>query len=211
MELTVHGKQLDVGDALRAHVQTKLDDIDQKYFNHATTATVTFSKEGHGHGLFKAHISYLVSKNIMVVTEAEESDPYVAFDSAAAKAAKQLRRNKRRLRDNHARSEKTPEAEIIKAQKYVLAQTPDTEEASEQDNESSLPDDAMVIAEMTTHIETLSVPDALMRLDLSNLPALLFYNASHKGLNMLYRRADGNVGWVDPDGAAATQKIAAKK
>lgn len=204
MELTVHGKQIDVGDALRAHVQGKLEDIDQKYFNHATTATVTFSKEGHGHGLFKAHISYLVAKNIMVVTEAEENDPYVAFDAAAEKAAKRLRRNKKRLRDNHQRSEKTPEAEIIKAQKYVLALASEQEEAPEQDN-------AVVIAEMTTDIQTLSVSDAVMHLDLSGQPALLFYNAQHKGLNMVYRRADGNVGWVDPDGAAATQKISAKK
>lgn len=201
MELDIHGKQINVGDALRAHVEDKLNEIDQKYFNHATNATVTFTKEGHGHGLIKVTISYLVSKGIMINTEAEAGDAYGAFDSAAEKAAKRLRRNKKKLRDHHERSNKTPEAEIIKARNYTLAME-EASEALEQDNkdETDVPqgDDPIVIAEMSTTIETITVSGAVMRLDLSGENALLFRNAQTQEINMIYRRSDGNIGWIDP-------------
>ncbi len=200
MELTVQGKQVDVGDALRGHVTGKLEDIDQKYFNHATAVTVTFSKEGHGHGVFRVHISYLVGKNITINTEGEAGDPYGAFDTAAEKAAKRLRRNKKRLRDHHARSNKTPEAEILKGRDYTLAVEQETPEQDNEDDGVPHGDDPVVIAEMSTDIETLSVSDAVMRLDLSGQSALLFRNASHEGLNMVYRRPDDNIGWLDPEG-----------
>jgi ribosomal subunit interface protein len=209
MEVLIHGKQISVGDALREHVTNKLEEIDQKYFNHATTATVTFAKEGHGHGLFRAHISYLVAKNIMIVTEAEENDPYLAFDTAAEKAAKRLRRYKKKLRDHHQRVQKTPESENSKARDYVLAMN-GHDGAAEQDNDD-LPqgDDPVIVAEIMADIETLSVSEAVMRMDLSNAPALFFRNASHDGFNMIYRRPDGNVGWIDPVGNE-TKKAARK-
>lgn len=204
MELDIHGKQINVGDALRAHVEDKLGEIDQKYFNHATNATVTFTKEGHGHGLIKVTISYLVSKGILINTEAEAADAYGAFDSAAEKAAKRLRRNKKKLRDHHERGNKTPEAEIIKARNYTLAME-EASEALEQDNkddqdETGVPqgDDPIVIAEMATTIETITVSGAVMRLDLSGENALLFRNAQTQEINMIYRRSDGNIGWIDP-------------
>lgn len=191
MELSVHGKQIDVGDSLRGHVKEKIEDLSEKYFNHTTFANITFSKEGHGHPRTRAHISIKLGKNIMVVADAVEADPYVAFDSAAEKAGKQLRRYKRKLRDHHERTEQTPEAEITKARDYVLA----------TDGREELPPEQApaVIAEMTTNIETLTVSEAVMRLELADLPALMFRNASHNGLNMVFRRPDGNVGWVDPD------------
>lgn len=199
MEMTVQGKQIDIGDALRTHVKDKLIDIDEKYFNHATDATVTFSREGHGSGLFRVNISMRVGKNMFVVTEATENDPYVAFDSASEKAAKRLRRYKRQLRDHHARKEKTPEEEQIKAQYYTLAVQGG--EAEEQDNEMDgvpVGDDPAVVAEISTVIETLSVSDAVMRMELSDRCALLFRNAKSNRLNMIYKRNDGNIGWVDP-------------
>ena len=198
MEMTVQGKQIDVGDALREHVTGKLEDIDQKYFNHGTTATVTFSKEGHGHGMFKVHISFNVGKNIMVITEATEHDPYVAFDSASEKAAKRLRRYKRRLRDHHGRAEKTPEAEMIKARDYTLAQ--EAQEVAEQDNEADFQADPAIIAEIQTHIEKMSVSEAVMRMELADQNALMFRNAGNDKINMVYVRKDGNIGWVEPDG-----------
>ncbi|PCI54882.1 MAG: ribosomal subunit interface protein [Alphaproteobacteria bacterium] len=197
METTVQGKQIDVGDALREHVTDKLEDIDQKYFNHATTATVTFSREGHSNKLFKVHISFNVSKSIQVVTEATEHDPYVAFDSASEKAAKRLRRYKRRLRDHHARTEKTPESELIKARAYTLAQ--EALEAVEQDNEADLNADPTIIAEIQTHIEKMSVSEAVMRMELADQNAIMFRNASNEKINMVYLRKDGNIGWIEPD------------
>ncbi len=195
MELSVHGKQIDVGDSLRGHVKEKIEDLNHKYFNHTAYASVTFSREGHGHPRTHAHILIKLGKNITVMADATEADPYVAFDSAAAKAGKQMRRYKRRLRDNREREEKTPEREFVKAQDYILATT----ETRKNKEKETLEGEPAVIAEMTTIIETVTVADAVMRLDLGNLPALLFRNASHGGLNMIYRRPDGNIGWVDAE------------
>jgi ribosomal subunit interface protein len=193
MELSVHGKQIDVGDSLRGHVKDKIEDLSEKYFNHTTFANITFSKEGHGRPRTRAHISIKLGKNILVVADAIEADPYIAFDAAAEKAGKQLRRYKRRLRDHHERVEQTPENEIRKARDYVIA-------TNGHDKEEPPAGEApVIIAEMVTAIETLTTSEAVMRLDLADLPALLFHNASHGGLNMVFRRPDGNVGWVDPD------------
>ncbi len=202
MQLTVQGKQIDVGDALRVHATEKIEDLSQKYFNHTTDATVTFSREGHGHGLHKALISIRIGKNIQVLGEAVEGDPYFAFDTAAARVAKQLRRYKRRLRDHHARTNDTPESEIIKARDYTIATTP---QAAHEEEEPAHGADPLIVAEMTMNIETLSVSEAVMRMDLAGQTALLFRNASHNELNMVYRREDGNVGWVDPVQAAAVK------
>lgn len=199
MEMTVQGKQIDVGEALREHVTDKLSDIDQKYFNHTTNATVTFSKEGHGHSMFKVHISFNVGKNIQVVTEATENDPYVAFDAASEKAAKRLRRYKRKLRDHHHRAEKTPEEELMKANYYTIAQTM-YEGASEQDNdEDTHPEEPAIVAEIQTHIESMSISEAVMRMELADQNALLFRNAANNRLSMVYVRKDGNIGWIEPD------------
>jgi ribosomal subunit interface protein len=194
MQLTVQGKQIDLGDALRTHVSTKLEDINSKYFNRAIDANVTFARDGSSS--FKTHISIRVGKDILVISDATEHDPYVAFDSAAEKVAKQLRRYKRRLRDHHQRLEQAPAEQFSEAKDYTLS--------SEQDNEPEGEDthkDPLIIADITTSIQTMSVPEAVMRLDLSGRSALMFRNAKHNGLNMVYRREDGNIGWVDPDGA----------
>lgn len=198
MEMTVQGKQVDVGDALREHVQGKMTDIDQKYFNHATDATVTFSREGHG-GLFRVNISMHVGKNIMVVTEATESDPYVAFDAASEKAAKRLRRYKRRLRDHHSRREKSPETEQIKASYYTLA-AEETGQDNKADDVETESDEPIVIAEIKTQIQTMTVSEAVMRMELADQNAFLFRNAGSSKLNMVYFRKDGNIGWIEPDG-----------
>lgn len=196
MELTVHGKQMDVGDALRTYVTEKIEEITQKYFNHTTYATVTFSQEGHGHKQTKAHISIKLGKNILVIADETTNDPYASFDSAAAKVAKQLRRYKRKLRDHHERMEQTPETESLRARDYVLVS--DEDEAQNED-ESGGTGEPAIIAEMDMRIDTMSVSEAVMRLDLSNQTALMFRNGKHGGLNMVYRRKDGNVGWIDPE------------
>ncbi len=198
MEMTVQGKQIDVGDSLRNHVTDKLSEIDHKYFNHATNATVTFSREGHGSTMFKVNISVNVGKNIMVDSEATESDPYAAFDLASVKTAKRLRRYKRRLRDHHNRKDKTPEMAMQKAKAYTLLQ--DAESAAEQRNdEAELHADPTIIAEIQTHIETMSPSEAVMRMELADQNAIMFRNASNDKLNMVYLRKDGNIGWIEPE------------
>lgn len=205
MQLTIQGKQIDLGDALRQHVSEKLEDINHKYFNHATFATVTFSKEGHGHGMIKTHILIRVGKDIMVIGETQAGDAYASFDEAAEKVAKQLRRYKKRLRDHHERLEQTPESEIMKARSYVIAT--EGEDPGKEPDEAEMAqsgDEPVIVAELATDIQKMSVYDAVMRMDLSGQTALLFRNAKHNGLNMVYRRPDGAVGWVDPDGNAET-------
>ncbi len=197
MQLTIQGKQMDVGDALRTHVTEKLETLNSKYFNHATFATVTFSKEGHGHGQINAHIHIRIGKDIMVLSDSLAGDPYGAFDTAAEKVGKQLRRYKKRLRDHHERLEQTPEGEILKAQYYTLAAEPE-EVSDDEDDGVPRGDDPVIIAEISAEIQTLSPSEAVMRMDLSDKTAMMFRNATHKGLNMVYRREDGNIGWVDP-------------
>ncbi len=205
MHTTVQGKQMSVGDALRTHVTDKLEDMNSKYFNHGTDANVTFSKEGHGHGLVRAHISIRVGSNIMVQADAEEGDAYLSFDVAAEKAAKQLRRYKRRLRDHHERIERSPEVEMLKARDYTISNDSDKDE-----DDIPAGADPLVVAEMTTHIPTLTVSEAVMRLDLAHQNAFLFRSAKHGGINMVYRRADGNIGWVDTGAAKEAAKPKAK-
>jgi ribosomal subunit interface protein len=189
MNINVQGKQLDVGTALKTYAAEKLEDINHKFFNHATQSQVTFSREGHG--FYKTHISIHISKDIMVQSHATEDDPYLAFDVASGKIARQMRRYKNRLRDHHERLEREGK-EFGQARDVVLAP------AAEQDNGAEAGIDPVVVAEMTTAIQTLSVSEAVMRLDLSSENALLFKNAGHGRINMVYRRADGNIGWVDP-------------
>ena len=189
MNLTIQGQKMDLGDALRTHVTDKLEDINQKYFNRAIDANISFSPEGSA--FTKTHISLRIGKNIMVMADATEKDPYASFDSAAEKVAKQLRRYKKRLRDHHERLDET-EKFMAMAKDYTLSPE---EEKDDTTSDTAAP---VIIAEMTTPIQTMSVSEAVMRMDLAGHPAMLFHNATHKGLNMVYRRADGNVGWVDP-------------
>ncbi len=187
MALSVKGKQLDVGDALRQHVTDNIDSLFGKYFSDPIDATVTFAREAH---LYRAQISVHVGRGIRMESEADSDTPYSAYDTAANRIAKRLRRHKRRLRDHHRR-----EVAVEPARHYVLAAERTDEETVE--NESAQP---VIIAEMTGEVPTLTVGEAVMRLDLTDEPAMLFRNSSHGGLNMVYRRADGNVGWLDPRG-----------
>jgi len=192
MKLIVKGQQIDVGDALREHVRLSLDGVFDKYFGDAIDATVTFSRDAH---FYRASVSAHVGRGIMAQSEATADQPYAAFDQAGERLAKRLRRHKRRLRDHH----KMP-VETLNAGVYVLAaDAPDGESADERTNGRP-----PVIAEMKTEIETLTVSEAVMRLDLADGGAMMFVNRAHGGLNMVYRRPDGNVGWVDPQGNRGT-------
>ena len=197
MELAIHGKQMDVGDALRTHVTTKLSEINAKYFNRAIDVSVTFSPEGHG--FVKAQASLRVGRDIMVSANSTAETAYLAFDETAVRLAKQLRRYKHKLRDHHARMDVTPESEQLKARDYILA-IQELDGASDNTPEDDIEkgEDPVIVAEMPTNILKLSVSDAVMRLDLSGDAAMLFRNPKTNHLNMIYRRADGNIGWVDP-------------
>ncbi len=189
MQLTVTGKQIGIGHALRARVEETLESILTKYFKTAIEAHVVIAKEAY---LARAEVSLHIGRGIVVNASAARNDAPSAFDSAAERVAKQLRRYKRCLRDHHA---KTPEmAEPVEsARDYVLA--PVADEDAEEQSSSGAP---TVIAEISTEVPRLTVGEAVMRIDLADAPVLLFRNRSHGELNLVYRRADGNIGWVDP-------------
>jgi len=201
--LNIHGKQMDIGEALTGHITDKLEDVNEKYFNRAIEANVTLSPEGSA--FTKTHISIRVGKDIMVMSSAVEPDHYASFDSACEKVAKQLRRYKKRLRDHHERLESQPEEEEMAARDFVISRSDNKpiEELEEQAHAEPL-----VVAEMATSIQTMSVSEAVMRLDLSGENAIMFRNGQHGGLNMVHRRQDGNIGWIDPEGNESKLKVA---
>jgi len=193
MKLTVTGKQLDVGDAFRTHIADRLQTALDKYFGNAIEVAVTVAREGQR---YRATIAAHVGRHIELFAESEAHDPYPAFDAAAEHLAKRLRRHKRRLRD-HNKPQAADESAPLPAQSYVLKPEQDGEELHDG---VDLPqgDAPPIVAETATRIASLTVGEAVMRLDLSREPALMFRNRAHGGLNMVYRRTDGTIGWVDP-------------
>ena len=186
MQLNVKGKHLDIGDALRVHVEESLQGVFGKYFGNPIEATVVLSREAH---LYRAHIGVHIGRGINMQSQADAETPYIAFDSAADHLSKRLRRHKRRLRDHH-RAE--PPATEVGAQ-YILSGDIDIDQSPAEDKNG-----APVTIVESVEIPTLSVGEAVMRLDLANGTAMMFRNRTHGELNMVYRRSDGTIGWVDP-------------
>jgi len=186
MEISVKGKHIDVGDALRGHVEKQLQSSVKKYFENALDSTVIFSKDGHG---FRAEISVHAGRGMVMQGGASADDAYVSFDGALSRISKQLRRYKSRISDHHKNG--PTDDELVLAQYSVI-------ESEEGENE--LPEEGMptIVAEMPHKIATLTVAEAVMRMDLADTPAMMFRNRAHGGFNVVYRRSDGNVGWIDP-------------
>ena len=191
MLITVAGKQVETGEALKTHVSDGLAAITAKYFDHALEANVTFHKH---RSQFSCDINLKAGRGLMMRAEGEGADAHRAFEVAAEHLAKRLRRYRRRVNE-HARSfagdRDAPAEEAPRGTRYVI-EAPTDEEAPEQG------DHGAIIAENPTHIEKLSVGEAVMRLDLAQAQALMFLNKKGGGLNVVYRRADGNIGWIDP-------------
>jgi ribosomal subunit interface protein len=187
MKLSVKGKQIDVGDALRAHVKTHLEEIIGKYYGDSMDATVTFSRDAH---LFRADVLVHGVRGVLLQSTASSDQPYPAFDAAVAKLSARLRRHKTKIKQHH-HDTSLEKADSLVANTFVL-------HGDAEGSDEEVGDNPAVVAEMTTPVETLTVGEAVMRLDLADLPALLFHNRGHGGLNMIYRRRDGNIGWVDP-------------
>lgn len=200
MKVTVSGRHIDVGQSLRQHVEAALGEAVSKFFGQAMDANVTFDKRGHE---FSADIQVHVSRGLRVQGEGVADDPYVAFNTASEHIAKRLRRHKRRIRDHHTAQSR--DLETLTAQQYILAHDDDPDDGQTTAiGDTTGHEEPVVVAEMKTDIASLTVGEAVMRMDLADLPAMMFRNVAHGGLNMVYRRADGNIGWVDPDGASGT-------
>jgi ribosomal subunit interface protein len=187
MRYQISGKQIDVGEALQAHVKTELGEVVEKYAGRPTDAHVIFSRSGHEY-VCEAIIH--LSTGLTVQAKAHEPEIYAAFEACSAKMDKQLRRYKRRLKDHH--KDRTEPVALSEAASYILASE---SEIDDSEPESLQP---IIVAEMETRIPSLSVGEAVMQMELAGAPVLVFRNESKNGLNVVYRREDGNIGWIDP-------------
>ena len=189
MDIRVSGHQVDTGEALRERVQERLTGIADKYFSRMISAQVTFGKGPHDHG-FTCEIVAYVPQGVVLKGTDRATEANAAFDSAADKIEKQLRRYTRRLKDRQAPSISEAVSDIAGDASYTVFQTMDEEEEPA--------DNPPVIAETRVDIPDATVSDAVMLLDLRNTNALFFRNSGTGTFNMVYRRGDGTIGWVEP-------------
>ncbi|WP_415922368.1 ribosome hibernation-promoting factor, HPF/YfiA family [Tateyamaria sp. SN6-1] len=187
MQYQISGKQIDIGEALQTHVRNDLGTVVEKYAERPTNAQVVFSKSAHE---FVCEATVHLSTGLTAQAKAHATEIYAAFDACSEKMEKQLRRYKRRLKDHH--KERAQPVELSGAASYILASDAGTEES---EPETLQP---MIVAEMETKIPSLSVGEAVMQMELAGAPVLVFRKEGKDGLNVVYRRDDGNIGWIDP-------------
>ena len=191
MEIRVSGHQVDTGDALRTHVEERLSAIADRFFARAISAHVTFGQGPHDHA-FICDIVAHVMQGVILKGSGQAADAHPAFDQAAERIEKQLRRYTRRLKDRHG----APEAALAEAAADAVYRVFDV-----GDGDSEAVDNPPIVAETKVDIPDASVSDAVMLLDLRNTNALLFRNSATARFNMVYRRGDGTIGWVEPQRA----------
>ncbi|WP_375421313.1 ribosome hibernation-promoting factor, HPF/YfiA family [uncultured Sphingomonas sp.] len=190
MDIRISGHQVDTGDALKDHVSDRLQGIADKYFARAISAEVTFGKGPHDAG-FTCDIVAHVMKGLVLKGRGDAYDAHPAFDGAATKIETQLRRYMRRLKDRHA----DEAIEIAESGAYDNAGYTLFQESAHEEDVGDAP---LIVAETRVDVPDASVSDAVMMLDLRNTAALLFRNSGTGAYNMVYRRGDGTIGWVEP-------------
>jgi ribosomal subunit interface protein len=184
MGLRISGKSVDIGEAFRGHVEGKIGDALEKYFDGGFNGHVTVEREGPG---FKTDCTIHLDTGIVLKAEGRAQDVYLSFDMAAERIDKRLRRYKRRLKDHHPRTR----GDGLPATEHVLA-------ALDEEAEAAPETDPVVIAEQATNLDSMTVSGAVMAMDLTDAPVVVFRNAGHGGVNVVYRRSDGHIGWIDP-------------
>jgi len=180
-------RQIDIGDALRTHVEENLGTVVGKYAERPTDAQVVFSRDRHE---YVCEAVVHLSTGLTAQARAHATEIYAAFDLCSDKMEKQLRRYKRRLK-NHHRLREEP-VEVMAAASYVLEHREHDEAAEPEDLQP------IIVAEMEARVPALSVGEAVMQMELAGAPVLVFRNDRHDGINVVYRREDGNIGWIDP-------------
>jgi ribosomal subunit interface protein len=193
MTLRISGKSISVGDALRGRVADRTDEVLRKYFDGNYSGHITLSKDGFG---FRTDCALHLDSGITLEADSNAPDAYASADQALLMIEKRLRRYKSRLKDRSARKAHVASAALaaLDATSYVL-------EAPGEGEDEVTGYSPVIIAEATTSLRLLSVSEAVMELDLSGAPCLVFQHGSSGRVNIIYRRADGNVGWIDPPAA----------
>ena len=187
MRYQISGKHIDVGDALQTHVKNEVGQVMEKYSQRPTEALVVFSRDGHN---LVCESTVHLSTGLTAQARGQAPDIYAAFDACCERMDKQLRRYKRRLKDHHR--ERPVPVEFAGASSYILA----SDEGFDGEEPDTL--QPMIIAETETRIPSVSAGEAVMQMELGHSKVLVFRNERHGGLNVVYRRDDGNIGWIDP-------------
>lgn len=187
MTIQIAGRHLDIGEALRERISDGLEAAVTKYFDRSFDGSVTVEKRGHE---IITDCNVHLPSGILLQSTGRASEPYASLDDSLEKMEKRVRRYHRRLKDHHKRAPLPSEP----ATSFVIQGN----EAIEADSDAPL-----IVAESASNVKTMSVSEAVMQLELSDTPAVLFRNVKHSGLNMVFRREDGNIGWVDPAGHSA--------
>jgi len=194
MDLRVSGKNFSIGEAMRTHVSDRIQAAVQKYFDGSVSGHVIVDHEGSG---YRSDCTLHLASGITLQAEGRAIEPYASFEQAADRLEKRLRRYKRRLKDHHGANghAEHPAREVFAS--YVL-------EAPEDENVDDVGFNPVVVAEKTATLRRLSVSDAVLDLDMTGAPVIVFRNAGSERVNIVYRRSDGNIGWIDPAGAGVT-------
>ena len=187
MRYQISGKQIDIGEALQTHVKSELGEVIEKYAQRPTEIVVIFSRSAHE--LVCECVLHLYT-GLTIHAKGHAPEIYAAFESCREKLDKQMRRYKRRLRNHH--SNRAEPVEFGAGASYILAPSEEPEDA---EGDSLQP---VVVAEMETKIPSITVGEAVMQLELAGQRMLVFRNEGHGGVNVVYRRDDGNIGWIDP-------------
>ncbi len=191
MTIQVTGKNVDAGEAYKSYILSKISGVLEKYIGPELSGHVRLEKERVG---FRTNCSIRLRTGLQVEAHGDGADAYGSADAAVERLEKRVRRYKRRLKSHHSgRDAASPEAREEFARDYTVQVSDD--EQSEAKGEAPV-----IIAEAERGIRDLSVGEAVMHLDLSENQFLVFRNASHGGLNVVYRRVDGHIGWIDPAG-----------
>lgn len=188
MRYKISGHHIEIGTALQTHVEDSLSAAIEKYAGRPTDATVIFSRSG---AEYVCEANVHLSTGLDVAAKGSAHEIYAAFESACDKMEKQLRRYKRRLKDHHR--DRAQPVEVSAGAAYILAGAED--EGEDTEPESLQP---VIVAEMETKVPSLSVGEAVMQMELAGAPILVFRNEGQNRINVVYRRDDGNVGWIDP-------------
>lgn len=188
MQIQIKGKQIDVGDALTEHVETQLSEMVSKYFDRPVEAMITFSRDARA---FRCDSHVHLPTGLIAQSSAKAQEIYAAFEQSAERIEKQLRRYKRRLRDHHRdRQDRIP---ALATSEFVLESQTHEDEAEEPETLNPV-----IIAETRMDLPSFSVGEAVMQMELADRGHLLFRNDATGRFNLVYRRDDGNVGWIDP-------------
>jgi len=198
MQVQVSGKHVDVGEALRVRVSDEIQTAIGKYFDRGGDADVVVSRDGHS---FRVDCAVQLASGQQLRSHGLGGDAHAAFDAALNKVETRIRRYKRRLKSHSTAAN----AKAVETASYFILRAPDddVDDADWDEGEETAPG-RMVIAESDSALKTLTVSGAVMELDLTESQTIVFRNAAHGGISVIYRRPDGNIGWIDP---ARTQSL----